>query len=244
MLLDDPNILNDFRKRSPAYGSIFSSIWKALLILSEDPHCEVKSFAEIVIDYVMVNLNHSELGLIVKEMQGYLLSKSTLSISEGFISGTPIVSKFLGEKRQVSSASVINRKNNLLINGSSLKTRAVSSNDHSTDSDSESITSKIKNLSMAKLLKSFHINEESDIKGFGRILNSGLLPSRYGAEYKPKSAFYRPRDLTEWPELPAESDFLSTAVNTFKSLKCQRTRPMNLVQRNMLEDCGEGIEMK
>jgi len=216
VLLDDPNILNDFRKRSPAYGSIFSSIWKALLILSEDPHCEVKSFAEIVIDYVMVNLNHSELGLIVKEMQGYLLSKSTLSISEGFISGTPIVSKFLGEKRQVSSASVINRKNNLLINGSSLKTRAVSSNDHSTDSDSESITSKIKNLSMAKLLKSFHINEESDIKGFGRILNSGLLPSRYGAEYKPKSAFYRPRDLTEWPELPAESDFFEYSCEYFQ----------------------------
>lgn len=218
VLLDNPNVLNEFRKRSPAYGSIFSSIWKALLILSEDPHCEVKHMAEIVIDYVMVNLNDSELGPIVKEMQGYLLSKSTLSISESFMSGTPILSKPLGEKRQVSSASVINRKNNLLINGSSLKTRAVSSNDHSSESksDNESITSKIKNLSMSKLLKSLHLNEESDMKSFSSILTSGPVPSRYGAEYKPKSAFYKTRNFSELPELPAESDFFEYSCEYFQ----------------------------
>ncbi|KAG5421904.1 KOG1 [Candida metapsilosis] len=218
VLLDNPNNLNDFRKRSPAYGSIFSSLWKALLILSEDPHCEVKYFAEIVIDYIMVDLNKSELGPMVKQMQGYLLSKSTLSISESFISGTPILSKPGGEKRQVSSASVINRKNNLLINGSSLQTRAVSTNDHSseTKSDNESITSKIKNMSMSRLLKSLQLNEESEIKGFSRMLSSGPVPSRYGAEYRPKSAFYKTRDSTELPELPAESDFFEYSCEYFQ----------------------------
>ncbi|KAI5954778.1 KOG1 [Candida theae] len=223
VLIDNPNNLNDFRKRSPAYGSIFSSIWKALLILSEDPHCEVKNLAEVVIDFVMVHLNNSELGQLVTEMQGYLLSKSTLNISEAFISGTPILSKptvgTVGEKRQVSSASMVNRKNSLLIDGSSLKTRAVSAKEHhlpDTRSNNESITSKIKNMSMSKLLKSLHLNEESDMKGFSRILASGPTPSRYGGEYKPKSAFYKPRDLTELPELPAESDFFEYSCEYFQ----------------------------
>lgn len=111
VLIENPNYLNDFRKRSPAYGSIFSSIWKALLILSEDPHCEVKQLAETLIDYVMVQLNESELSALVKEMQDYLLSKSTINISESFKPTKPLVNRQLGDKRQVSSASVMNRKN-------------------------------------------------------------------------------------------------------------------------------------
>ncbi|KAI5953449.1 KOG1 [Candida jiufengensis] len=207
VLIDNPNNLNEFRKRSPAYGSIFSSIWKALLILSEDPHCEIKQLAEILIDYVMLNLNESELSPMVKEMQNYLLSKSTINIGESF-GNKPM------EKRQASSASVINRKNNLLIDGSSLTTRAVSSNGASEKSDTESISSKIKNLSFSKLLKSFQINEESDIKSFTRILNSGPIQTSYGSEYKPKSAFYKTRDYNE--SLPQDSGFFEYSCEYFQ----------------------------
>ena len=34
VLIDNSNYLSEFRKKSPAYGSIFSSLWKSLLILS------------------------------------------------------------------------------------------------------------------------------------------------------------------------------------------------------------------
>ena len=203
VLIENPNYLNDFRKRSPAYGSIFSSVWKALLILSEDPHCEVKQLAETLIDYVMVQLNESELSGLVKEMQDYLLSKSTINISESFKPTKPVVNRQLGEKRLVSSASIGNRRNTLLIDGSSLTTRSASANNITSnsnnrnikgnmdDSDAESITSKIKNLSVSKLFKSFHITEENDLNSFTRILNPGPVQSNYGSEYIPKTAFLR-----------------------------------------------------
>lgn len=228
VLIENPNYLNDFRKRSPAYGSIFSSVWKALLILSEDPHCEVKQLAETLIDYVMVQLNESELSGLVKEMQDYLLSKSTINISESFKPTKPVVNRQLGEKRLVSSASIGNRRNTLLIDGSSLTTRSASANNITSnsnnrnikgnmdDSDAESITSKIKNLSVSKLFKSFHITEENDLNSFTRILNPGPVQSNYGSEYIPKTAFFKKRDLSKTPELPFESGFFEYSCEYFQ----------------------------
>lgn len=227
VLIDNANFLNDFRKRSPAYGSIFSSIWKSLLILSEDPHLEVKQLAETLIDSVMVQLNESELSPMVKEMQEYLLSKSTINISESFKPNKPIVNRQLvqgnGNRRQVSSGSVMNRKNNLLtINGSSLTTRSASTSnlngrvDDRDSSDTESLSSKIKNLSLSKIFKTFQINEDNDLKNFSRILNYGPVQSTYGAEYKPKTPFYKKRNLTKNPMLPAESGFFEYSCEYFQ----------------------------
>ncbi|RLV96276.1 Target of rapamycin complex 1 subunit KOG1 [Spathaspora sp. JA1] len=218
VLIDNPNSLNEFRKKSPAYGSIFSSIWKALLILSEDPHCEVKQLAEILIDSVMVKLNESELASVVKEMQDYLLSKSTINISESFKPIKPIMNRPFTDKRQVS-ATTTPRKNNLLIDGSSLTTRAASTSrldSHQDNSDASSISSKLKGLSVSKLFKSFQINEDNDIKSFTRILNSGPVQTSYGNEYRPKTPMYETRDLNEDPQLPHESGFFEYSCEYFQ----------------------------
>lgn len=219
VLIDNANSLNDFRKKSPAYGSIFSSIWKALLILCEDPHLEVKQLAEVLIDSVMVRLNESELGPIVKEMQNYLLSKSSINISESFKPNRPIVNRQLNgiPRRQASSASVVNRRNTINTN---LATRAISTgglNNHLEDtSDTESITSRIKNLSLAKIFKTFQITDDTDLKNFSRILNSGPLQTTYGSQYKPRTSFYVPRDVTKQPVLPAESGFFEYSCEYFQ----------------------------
>ncbi|ODV76960.1 Kontroller of growth [Suhomyces tanzawaensis NRRL Y-17324] len=225
VLIDNSNYLNDFRKRSPAYGSIFSSIWKALLILTEDPHLEVKQLAEILVDSVMVKLNESELGPLVKEMQEYLLNKSTINISKSFQPNKPIINHQFGngQRRQVSTNSVQNRKNNsLMINGSSIATRSASTNDlnsHLRDddkSDTESISSKIKNMSFTKIFSSLKINEDNDLKTFTRILNSGPVQTNYGSEYKPKTPFYKPRDLSKQPFLSSESGFFEYSCEYFQ----------------------------
>lgn len=233
VLIDNPVNLQEFRKKSPAYGSIFISIWKALLILSEDPHLEVKQLAETLIDYVMVKLNESELGGLVKEMQDYLSSKSTINISESFKPAKPIVNRAPlsmqndSVRRQASSGSVINRKNTLTINGSSLKTRAVSHNNlgqhQDDDSDSASITSKLKGLSIGKLFKSFQINDENEIKNFTRILNPGPTPSQYGAEYKPLTPRFCRRDLTHEPSLPDDSGFFEYSCEYFQEPQMSKT---------------------
>lgn len=224
VLIDNPNNLQEFRKKSPAYGSIFSSIWKALLILSEDPHVEVKELAETLIDSVMVKLNESDLAGLVKEMQEYLLSKSTINIKDNFKSApivdrTPIAMQRDNIKRQASSGSVINRKNELTMNGGSLKTRAVSYHDgkaNSADLDSSSITSKLKGLGISKLFKSFQITEDNEVNNFTRILNSGPVTSQYGVEFQPKSPRYHLREISEDLQLPENSGFFEYSCETFQ----------------------------
>lgn len=74
-LVDDPALIDEVRRQSPAYGSVFSSIWKALLISSEDPHDEVRNYAEQIVDYTLWKLNGSQLSDIVQVMEDYLLQR-------------------------------------------------------------------------------------------------------------------------------------------------------------------------
>lgn len=226
VLIDSPNNLNEFRKKSPAYGSIFSSIWKALLILSEDPHLEVKKLAEVLIDLVMVKLNESELGPLVKEMQDYLLSKSSISIGDSF-GPRPVVNRPLG-KRVVSERPV----SRTAANGSAMSATAaanghtsantltislrplVSHNDLQSVASSELLTSKLKALLFSKLILSLHLNEETD-QPF-RILNTGPTPSSYHAEYRPKTPRFVARDLNDKFELPPDSGFFDYSCEYFQ----------------------------
>lgn len=236
VLIDNPNNLHEFRKKSPAYGSIFSSIWKALLILSEDPHLEVKQLAETLIDSVMVKLGESELSELVKEMQDYLLSKSTISISDNLKPVQPIVNRTPmilqgsdGVRRQASSGSVLNRKNALTIDGSSLKTRAASHGNMNRGANADdaletsSISSKLKNLSISRLFKSFHINDDAELNNFTRILKSGPVTSQYGSEYRPKTPRYVERDLESEPELSDESGFFEYSCEYFQEPQMSKT---------------------
>lgn len=233
VLIDNPNHLNDFRKKSPAYGSIFSSVWKGLLILAEDPHLEVKKFAEMLIDNVMLKLNESELGPLVRDMQEYLLSKSSLNISQSFKASQPIVNRHLGSangtvKRQVSTPQSLQRnQNTLTINGTSLKTRSVSTSDlngsgsndnNSVHSATDSVALKLKNFSFSKLMNSLHINEQNELNNFTRILNSGPITSTYHAEYRPKTPRFIPRNLesSNFETLPEESGFFDYSCEYFQ----------------------------
>lgn len=228
VLIDNPANLQEFRKKSPAYGSVFSSIWKALLILSEDPHLEVRQLAQTLIDCVMVQLNESDLGDLAADMQDYLLSKSTINIGQN-LKLQPLVSRPAlpnDARRQVSSGSVINRKNTLTITGGpAAQTRSVSQGGHMNldESDASSIGARLKGLSLGRLFRSFQINDDADIKTFTRILNTGPIPSQYGAEYKPRTPRFRMRDMTKAPELPEESGFFEYSCEYFQEPQMSKT---------------------
>ncbi|WPK25434.1 hypothetical protein PUMCH_002751 [Australozyma saopauloensis] len=231
VLIDNPNNLQEFRKKSPAYGSIFSSVWKALLILSEDPHLEVKELAETLIDGVMVKLRMSELGDLVQEMQDCLLSKSSTNISDSF-QASPIVSRqpmSLQNKNGMNGHNRSNSNGNGVANGthsgahqSPLRNAASSgtlnrsSPGKEDNSDASSITSKLKSLGIASIFKSFQIDEDNEIKKFTRILNQGTIPSQYGAEYKPRTPRYVARNLDVEPDLPDSSGFFEYSCEYFQ----------------------------
>lgn len=227
VLIDNPNNLQEFRKKSPAYGSIFSSVWKALLILLEDPHIEVKELAETLIDCVMVKLRTSELGGLVQEMQDCLLSKSTFNILDGF-KAEPIRAMPLHDKNDTSHTANGSAANGTLKGGAThLKHHVAStgnlgraqngSHGRSDDQlDASSITSKLKALGISSIFKTFKIDDDAEIKNFSRILNPGPIPSQYGAEYKPKTPRYVARDLSLEPALPETSGFFEYSCEYFQ----------------------------
>ena len=65
-------------RHSVSHGSVFSTVWKALLILAEDPYLENKKMAEQVVDYILLELSsQNELGSVFGKIEHYLVKRST-----------------------------------------------------------------------------------------------------------------------------------------------------------------------
>lgn len=71
-------------KHSISHGSVFTTVWEALLILAEDPFNENRVLAGNVIEYILLELSvHKELGEAFVKMEQYLLKKGRGSIQNG-----------------------------------------------------------------------------------------------------------------------------------------------------------------
>ncbi|SSD61518.1 related to Target of rapamycin complex 1 subunit KOG1 [Saccharomycodes ludwigii] len=71
--------MRDEHKKNDLVGqnSIFNTIWKSVLILSDDPHPEIKYNAETVINYILLAMNeNADLGSIVVEMEKYFIKRN------------------------------------------------------------------------------------------------------------------------------------------------------------------------
>lgn len=75
--LRNPNDMDSARTDSPSHGTVFATIWKVLLILSEDPYPEVGDYAREIVDYVMGVLQESLLADEVSKLESYLLRYSS-----------------------------------------------------------------------------------------------------------------------------------------------------------------------
>lgn len=64
-------------KKSIGHNSIFNTVWKSLLILSEDPHEEIRSLVDLVIGRILFELNdHPELGTMVMKLEKKVIQKN------------------------------------------------------------------------------------------------------------------------------------------------------------------------
>ncbi|ODQ67706.1 hypothetical protein NADFUDRAFT_19895 [Nadsonia fulvescens var. elongata DSM 6958] len=76
----DQRAVDEVRKGSPAYGTVYIAVWRSLLILSVDPSPEVKDFATNVVDFVVSGLEkNTDLAKNVESMLLFLKSKSMRS---------------------------------------------------------------------------------------------------------------------------------------------------------------------
>ncbi|SCU79614.1 LADA_0B01948g1_1 [Lachancea dasiensis] len=91
-------------KQSMAHGSIFNTVWKSLLILTEDPFLENKALAQQVVDYIFIKLSdHQQLNEVVVLMELYLM-RHTGGNSNASNFGPTIVSTLPTAKRPTSLA--------------------------------------------------------------------------------------------------------------------------------------------
>lgn len=64
------------RQSSPAHGTVFMTVWRALMVLSEDPFLEVAEFAQDVVDYVLALLLRTPLAEETVRLQTALYQQS------------------------------------------------------------------------------------------------------------------------------------------------------------------------
>lgn len=96
-------------KYSVSHGSVFSTVWKALLLLSNDPYLENKEMAEQIVDYLLLELSaHKELGKPFLKLEQYLINKSSkLTSRVGFTtnpsSQRPHIKTFKSNNREAEN---------------------------------------------------------------------------------------------------------------------------------------------
>lgn len=230
-LVDDPSMIDEMRRKSPAYGSVFATVWKALLVLSEDPHDEVKDYAQQIVDYIMVQLNESELRDAVISMEDYLLQKRGGGDSLDTDLGKDLLTRIGGNRKPANFASNkvdIKKGNNVGRRVQSLKvdstvrselegrSRNVSSSASSTYSSS--LGDKVSTLK--SWLSSIGIYDEKEEQKPHRISSLlGQQPSTfaYGANPRPTTPRFRPRERSSGvPVLPLTSKFLDYSGEYFQ----------------------------
>lgn len=230
-LIDKPSIIDEIRRKSPAYGSIFSTVWKALLIASEDPHDEVKNYAEQVIDYIMLKLDESQLGDVVATMEDYLLqSRSTgesrtdsidsgllvkLSDNTKYKKMQPSNLKQAGKNaRRVQSLNVDSRINEELGNKKKPPGSSASSTHGFSMSD--------KVATFKSWLHSFGLYDDtgSDTSSTHRLsslLTQQPLAVEFGTNPRPTTPRFKPRPKNNgYPILPFTSGFLDYSCEYFQ----------------------------
>ncbi|VEU19771.1 DEKNAAC100376 [Brettanomyces naardenensis] len=217
-LIDNPAMIDEIRRQSPAYGSVFSSVWKALLIASEDPHDEVRDYAEQIVDYVLWKMNESALCDIVQAMEDYLLQKrgavgnlsptSTSSDISGLVHLRGINPKV--DERRVQSMTVKGRPST----GQPHMLRSMSS--------SSNISLGQKLLSRAAgWLKSLNLSEDYDGDETSSMFKLSLQQQpttlAYGTLPRPTTPRFHPRPNDGGkPTLPLKSQFFEYSCEYFQ----------------------------
>lgn len=71
-------------KFSVSHGSVFATVWEALLILAEDPFPENRALAGHVVEYIILELSsHKDLGEPFSKIEQYLIKKSSSGVHNG-----------------------------------------------------------------------------------------------------------------------------------------------------------------
>ena len=232
-LIDNPSIIDEVRRRSPAYGSVFSTVWKSLLIASEDPHDEVRNFSQQVVDYIMLKLRESRLSDVVITMEDYLLKKR--STGEARSDSNEINSLMLKVDNPKLRSLGVKGRSAGNFNASARRVQSLNvdpkikselENSHKAPNSSASsaygfsLTDKVSTVK--SWLQSFGLNEEtgsenSSSTGLTSLLVQQPTTLAYGTNFRPTTPRFTPRRKEKgYPILPFTSGFLDYSCEYFQ----------------------------
>lgn len=188
-------------------NTIYSAIWKELLVMSVDPHPEIAKEAGIVVDHILLALSESSLAKHVR-------------------------SHFEEAVKEVQAARPIRRT----AEDASYQQKLSHPPTPTKDSSYMSLFGSIrKSTSVGASLKNLWTGHEpatSPQKQSSRNKEEPAAtapesrpqtPEKYHVEEEPKSRGFRPRDLSQKPEIPLKSVFFEWSVEYFREPQMKPT---------------------
>ncbi|CAN6650481.1 target of rapamycin complex 1 subunit Kog1p [Trichomonascus vanleenenianus] len=216
--IKSPESLEKVRLTSPAYGTIFATIWKTLLILSDDPYVEVADYGRDVVDYVLMMLDKTPLADEANELQTFL-ARSHQQFTE-----------LPSSTRQLKSAASSNNlglTNILNAAASPPSSRTTSSGSHPTvtsPTESAFASTLRRSVSFAANIKNFTLGSPAQASSDEFSKSPKAAPAAgsspagvsFGFGKKPRPVRYKPRKLTKDIEMPLVSGFFDWCCEYFQ----------------------------
>ncbi|SMN22722.1 similar to Saccharomyces cerevisiae YHR186C KOG1 Subunit of TORC1, a rapamycin-sensitive complex involved in growth control that contains Tor1p or Tor2p, Lst8p and Tco89p [Maudiozyma saulgeensis] len=219
----NPEAVNYNDKQFVGYGSVFSTVWKALLILASDPYLENRELAEEIIDYVLIELSmYKELREPFGKLEQYFVKRNSKVSTGGKYSFRPL--PINGGKTQIRSFTTgHNRNNSITEEDGPLDTARSEQNRSDTGSLSINKIFKSLGLDMGDTSKTHSDNASVSSGNENDLINISLLNDEHGMAPIPKVPRYRNRK--EKLRLPFQSTFLDYACEYFQ--EPQMRKPEN-----------------
>lgn len=195
----DSDTIKSREKHSISHSSVFTTVWRALLIMCNDPYLENKQLAQQAVDYILLELSsHKELGPEFMKMEGYFWKKNDGLVvhrrNEYFSGSRPALK---GKSTRVLDTS--NRS--VTESGSDLKPVI-------------SLGNLFKNMVFGETGENTEQQNPSNTKTKNKDSSISLLGLSHGLSYIPKTPYYK--EHVGKIELPFESCFLDYCREYFQ----------------------------
>ncbi|GAV48920.1 hypothetical protein ZYGR_0N03250 [Zygosaccharomyces rouxii] len=206
----DSDAQNFSDKYSVSHGSVFSTVWEALLILAEDPYSENRSLAGQVVDYILLELStHKDLSDAFSKIEHYLAKRSVGQNGRSMVSNPQVQ---LLKKPNLPFSSDKNGKN------------------ESTERKKDGSSIRKKGASLSKFFQNLSLGtsrsgSENDLRGMVNDHDSkpaGLSFLSVPHGMAPQATIPRPRKFDGALKLPLESTFLDYSREYFQEPQMRR----------------------
>lgn len=196
----DSDTIKSREKQSISHSSVFSTVWRALLILCNDPYLENRKLAEQAVDYILLELSsHKDLGPAFIKLESYLWKKNNGLVANNkngyFPNSRPVL-----------------KNNNRIVSSSNREHSEVDSENNELRSVI-SLGNLFKNIvfgETAENAEHISINSKSKDKGNG----ISLMGISHGVSYVPRTPRYK--EHIGKIELPFKSSFLDYCREYFQ----------------------------